>query len=115
MEINPKNVYDLREQLLNLPYCLDVKIPKNLEEKITAPLQKPRIGLLKGAEKEYRDFNKRDSLHVRVYETYLKAHIDRKNPIYKPISHFIQDALLQNAKILAPIVISLIAFLITTL
>ncbi|KXB06705.1 hypothetical protein AKJ51_03120 [candidate division MSBL1 archaeon SCGC-AAA382A20] len=96
LDFFPKNPSELREMLLDLPYCVDVKLPTQFGEHILPKLQNTRLGLLKGAEKEYRDYNEKDSLHVRVYNGYLKAYIDRKNPIYKPFSHFLEDFFVQN-------------------
>ncbi len=87
-----KNASDLREKLLSIPYGLEVKLPKNLEDSILSNLYEPSLGRLRGAKKEFRDFNKKDSLHIRVYGDYLKAHIDRKNPMYQPLHHLWMDA-----------------------
>lgn len=87
-----RNSSDLRRALLDLPHGLEVKLPRKLEKTIALTLQNPPLGYLRGANKEYRDFNKDNSLHILVYKNYLKAHIDKKNPIYSPIHHLIRDA-----------------------
>jgi len=104
VEIRAKNISNLREYLLDLPYYFDVKIPRKFEEDILSKLQRPKLGILRGAEEEYRDYNEDDSLHVRVYEDYLKAHLDRKNPIYNPFLHFFKDFVASDVKIIAAIV-----------
>lgn len=96
IRIEANSASELREKLLSVPYGLEVKLPKNIEDTILSDLCEPGLGgivsRLKGAKKEFRDFNKINSLHVRVYEDYLKAHIDRKNPMFQPLQHLWQDA-----------------------
>lgn len=113
MWMYPNNVSELRQELLKMPYGLDVKVPKDLESRLLPHLQEPRIGDPKGAEREYRDYRKSDSLHIRVYQSYLKAHIDRKNPIYKPVQHLTKDAKFLTGGIIAGIGLTCAALWLT--
>ncbi|KXB05330.1 hypothetical protein AKJ49_01005 [candidate division MSBL1 archaeon SCGC-AAA382A03] len=112
MWVETENIYDLRRKLLDLPYCRDVKIPLKFRENILPYLQKPKIGFLRGAVEEYGDFEESDSLHVRVYDHYLKAHIDRRNPIYNPLAHLFKDASLQMGIFLTSVSVLFIVLLL---
>ena len=92
MWIYTSSFAELRRELLKLPSGTHVKIPRIHESNLKSHLRKTMLGRLKGALEQYRDNNKSKSVHLRVYGDYLEAHLDEKNPIYKPIEHLVKDA-----------------------
>ena len=92
MWINPSNYNELRQELLKLPTGTHVKIPRFVEKDLKSDLQKTILGKLKGAIEQYRDTYESESVHIRVYKEYLEAHLDKKNPVYKPLEHLVEDA-----------------------
>ena len=106
MWVYPINFKELRRELLNLPSGTHVKMPISLEKNLTAGLQRTIQGRLKGALKQYRDKFESKSVHIRVYKDHLEAHLDKRNPIYKPIEHLIEDS---NESLLTVIALSSLA------
>lgn len=92
MWLYPSDFTELRQKLLNLPMGTHVRMPRPIYRKLEPNLQKTDLGDLKGALVQYRDKYESKSVHVRVYEDFLEAHLDEKNPIYKPLEHLVVDA-----------------------
>jgi hypothetical protein len=60
-------------------------------------LHETNLGYLKGAEKQYRDSQRMNSVHVREFPDKFCFHRDEYNPEQYPIEHFFADVLKPEA------------------
>lgn len=49
------------------------------------------VGLREGSIAQYRDRNRYNSLHIREYPDSLQIHMDKANPDFDPVGHFVLD------------------------
>ena len=60
-------------------------------------LHESTLGLLKGAERQYRDSRPTNSVHAREYETEFCFHRDDYNPEQYPVEHISVDVVKPQA------------------